>query len=302
MTAREVTHDWSPRSAPPEILEPVDVLAPDPDDLRFWSSTTILGVLDKAGLIYWAAEETAIAALDNADLVAHMAEKAGRDEALKWLTGARFRKKPDGRGGQLMSAADLGTAVHKACEEYALTGRRPADVHWEVEPYLDQFDRWLDVFQPTYLAAEMTVYSPTYGYAGTSDGILSIDGVPLIIDYKTTRRSFDKQGKPTHPYPEACLQVASYRWADLAAVWHPRRYEHFRRRYYLLSPQERAAAVPVPPVDGGLVIHITPEHCVAYPVRCDYDVFERFLFVQEVARWQFEMAGQAIGAPLERGA
>lgn len=274
---------------------PLDVAGPDEGDQRFWSVTTLLDILGKEGLIYWAAEETAKAAVASAEVWQAIERSEGRDEAVKWLTGARFRS---GKGRR--TAAQLGDAVHAACEQYALTGRRP-EVDAEVAPFLDRFDEWLADFQPVYLGAEVTVFSPTYGYAGTCDGFLAIDGTPLIIDYKTSRKSFDKQGKPTRPYPEAALQLSGYRWAELAAVWRPRRYELFRRRYYLLSDAEKAAAVPVPAVDGGLVIHITPDHCQAYPVRCDEAVFERFLFVQEVARWVFEMAPQAIGSPLMKG-
>lgn len=291
---REISHDWSPRAPRPEIYEPLDVAAPEPEDLRFWSVTTILGALGKEALIQWAANEAAASAIDDIEVWRPMLAKAGREEAAKWIAGARWRR-PEGE----RSAAELGEAVHKACEEYALSGRRP-EVDAEVAPFLDRFDEWLDVFQPEYLGAEVTVYSPQYGYAGTCDGFLRIDGIPLIIDYKTSKRSFDRQGKPTAPYPEAALQLAAYRWAELAAIFRPRRYEAFRRRYYLLSEKERAAAIPLPQVEGGLIIHITPEHCVAYPARCSYDVFERFLYVQEVARWQFEEARGAIGAPLER--
>lgn len=58
-------------------------------------------------------------------------------------------------------------------------------------------------------------------------------------------------------------------------------------------------AVPVPEVDTGLVIHITPDHCDAYPVECGPDIFEAFLFVQEAARWQFQTSKTVIGRPLE---
>jgi hypothetical protein len=85
----------------------------------------------------------------------------------------------------------------------------------------------------------------------------------------------------------------------MAAVWRPRRMEQYRRRYYLLGQAEREMAVPVPEVDTGLVIHITPDHCDAYPVECGPDIFEAFLFVQEAARWSFQTSKTVIGRPLE---
>lgn len=271
---------------------PIEGVKPDADDLRHWSVTTIIGCLDKAAIPYWAAEQTALAAVRSARTLPERIEEEGVESVVKWLRDARFRRPKDER-----SATELGTAVHDACERYALTGSRP-DVDAEVEPFLDQFDRWCQEFQPSYQAAEVTVFSPTYGYAGTCDAFVTIDGVRFIADYKTSRKSFDAKGNPTGPYPEVALQLAAYRYADMAAVWRPRRMEKFRRRYYLLSQAERDLAVPVPEVDTGLVIHITPDHCDAYPVQCGPDIHRAFLFVLEAARWQFDLSKNVIGAPL----
>lgn len=273
---------------------PLEGVTPEPHDLQMWSVTTILKCLASEGLIYWAAEEAALCAIRQQRTWQAMRDEQGEEEAALWIRDARFRR-PKGQ----RSAAELGTLVHDACEQYALSGERP-EVDEEVAPFLDQFDRWLDAFQPEYQATEVTVYNPTYGYAGTCDGFLSVDGVRLIIDYKTSRKSFDKKGKPTGPYPEVGLQLAAYRFAEGAAVWRPRRMEKYRRRYYLLSPEERALAVPVPEVDGGAVIHITPEHCEMYPIRCDEEVYQSFLYVQEAARWQFQTSKNVIGAPMDR--
>jgi hypothetical protein len=262
-------------------------------DAEFWSVTTIIGVLDKPALIPWAANETADAAIAAAPNLVKMIDSMGTSEVRKYLSGARFRR-PEGE----RTAAELGTAVHNACEQYALTGVRPV-VDDEVAPFIDQFDKWCDTFQPVYEAAEMTVYSERYGYAGTLDAIFTVDGTRFIVDYKTTRKSTDYQGKATKPYPEQVgLQLAAYRHADLAAVWAPRRYEKFRRRLYLLSEDERAASVPVPSVDTGLVLHITPDHCNAHPIKCDDAVFDYFLHTVELARWVNFDSKAVMGSPL----
>lgn len=269
-----------------------EVKTPEAGDVELWSVTTIISALDKPALIYWSAEQTALAAVHEKQAWEGLAKRS-TDDAVDWLKNARFRRAPGSR-----SAAELGTAVHAACEQYALTGTRP-DVDAQIAPFLDQFDRWLEQFQPEYVATEVTVFNTTYGYAGTCDGFLNIGGVRFILDYKTSAKSFDKQGKPTGPYPEVALQLAAYRHAELAAVWRPRRYEKFRRRFYLLSDAERELAVPVPDVDAGLVMHITPEHCVAYPVECGAEVFDAFLYVEESFRWANETSKTVIGRPLE---
>lgn len=277
-----------------DLGQPVeDVKAPEPEDLVMWSVTTIIGALDKPALLYWSAEETAKAAIKNERTWKAMLDEQGESEAVKWLRDARFRRQKG-----LRSATELGTAVHEACEQYALTGVRP-EVDDEVRPFLDRFDEWLDRFQPSYQATEVVVFHPEYGYAGTTDAFLTLEGVPLICDYKTSRKDVDGQGKPTGPYPEVALQLAAYRHARFAAVWRPRRFEKFRRRYYLLSEAEKALAVPVPAVEGGVCIHITPQRCEAYPVRCDETVHEAFLYVLEAARWSFETSKQVVGGPID---
>lgn len=278
-----------------EVGSLVDVKTPDADDLRFWSVTTIIGTLAKEGLIYWSAEEAVKAAVRVAKSLPARIEEEGEEAVIKWLRDARFRQ-PKGQ----RSAAELGSAVHAACEEYALTGVRP-EVDDEVLPFLEQFDGWCERWQPEYFMAEASVYNLTYGIAGTLDAGLTIQGVPLVTDYKSTRKDVDGSGRPTGPYPEVGLQLAAYRHMELVATFAARRYERFRRRYYLLSEAEQALSAPMPKFDGGLCIHITPKRCVAYPVRCDEEVFESFLYVLEGARWALETSKSVIGAPLELG-
>lgn len=303
-------------------LPALDGAKPTADDLRLWSVTSIIGVLEKPALLYWSSEMTAAAAVGQQATWRGMLEDcdeacthtSARDcAAVKWLRDARFRRPKD-----LLSATDLGTAVHQLCEEYALNGVRPGPdriaevvrqqggrtvkVDREVPvlaAMLDRFDGWLQRFSPSYQATEVVVYHPTYGYAGQTDGFLTVDGFRAIIDYKSTREPRDGRGTPKTPYPEASLQLAAYRFAERAAVWRPRRTEIQRRRYYLLSPEERELAVPVPEVDGGLVIHLTTEACEAYPAVCDEEAFRSFLYVMEAARWNFQESKKAVGPPLE---
>lgn len=274
--------------------EPALVRAED-DDERMWSVTTLIGALDKPALVHWAAIETAKAAIDSEKAWRSRLENEGRDAAIDYLKGARFRR-PRGQ----RSAADLGKAVHAACEHKAIYGAfRPEDAaDDEMRPMLTQFDRFLDEWQPEYIAAEVTVFSPTFGYAGTCDGFFRLQGTPLIFDYKTSRETYDSRDQLKGPYPEVGLQLAGYRYAELAAVWRARQTEVYKRRYYLLSDTERALGVPVPEVDGGVVVYLTPEHYAVHPIRCDESVYEQFLYVIEAARFAFETAKTVIGAPM----
>jgi ATP-dependent exoDNAse (exonuclease V) beta subunit len=274
--------------------EPV-VVAPDEHDVRMWSVTTLIGVLDKPALVPWAAIKTAECAVDKLSTWTAILESDGRAEAVNYLKNARFKGK---RGER--SATELGTAVHRACEYAAIEGKfRPEDIaDEELKPFLRQFRQFLRDFQPKYVAAEVTVFSPTYGYAGTCDAFLEIDGTRFIVDYKTSRESNDSQGKPKGPYPEVALQLAAYRYAELAAVWRARQAEQMKRRYYLLNDTERALAVPVPEVDHGLVIYLTPDRYAVHPIRCDEAIHEHFLSVIDSARYVLDVGKSVIGNPL----
>jgi hypothetical protein len=293
----------------------LDVDKANDDDMTLWSVTTVIGALDKPALLYWAAEQAAIAAIDSQATWQAMLNDAGRAETVKYLRDARFR-----RPKLTLGADQLGTVVHAVCETYALTRQKPGrdyiaeqvrthaapsvDMDTEiavVATMLDQFDRWLQRFTPSYQATEVTVYHPGWGYAGTLDAALTIDGVRFITDYKTRRDALDSRGKPQTPYPEQTgLQLAAYRFATHAAVFRPRRFEKYRRRYYCLNPDEQAMAQPVPEVDTGLIILITPESCEAFPIRCDEEVHLAFGYTLEAFRWLNETSRLVLGDPLTK--
>lgn len=279
----------------------VDVGKAAAGDDRLWSVTTILKSFgDSEGLIQWTASTTAKAAVTKIKTLATMAEE-DPDGAVTWLKDQRFATAKGQR-----SATKLGTAAHAAFEYLVVTGARPpmgtplneGVMDAEIVPYLDSFERWLDAFQPEYLAAELTLYNVERGYAGTADGFAVVDGIPVIIDYKTSKESFDGRGNRKKPWTDVALQLAAYKACPSAAVWRARKFEQWSRRYYLLNADERELAVPAPEVDGGLCIHVTPEHCDVYPVEIGPDVFEAFLYAMEAARWSLETSKTVLGEPL----
>jgi hypothetical protein len=277
------------------FLGEVDV-APEEADLRFYSVTTILKALEKPALLFWSAEQAAKLAVQVANSLPQRIEEEGEEAVIKWLRDARLRK-PKG----YVSDAELGTQVHDACEQYALTGVRPVPDNDEVLPFLDRFDEWAQEWQPEYEAAEAAVYNKTYGYAGTLDAIVRVDGQRVLLDYKSSRKSVGSDGKPSHPWPEASLQVTAYKHAELLATWRARRFEKYRRRYYLLNTAEEELGVPMPKLEGGVVLHLTPEHATMHPVRTDDEAFIKFLHVIEVFDWANSMAKSAVGGPMTRG-
>lgn len=272
-----------------------DVAKPELDDIRLWSITTIIGVVKSPAIDYWSRQQVAKAAITIRSSLATRVEEDGEEVVEKFLIDAPFRKPKDQR-----SAAQLGTDFHAIGEEIGITGNVPyIDPDDELAPMVGQYLDWLDRAQPEFLAAEMPVYNLTYGYAGTADGIMKLQGIPLNFDYKSSRKSRDNRGNPTGPYPEVALQIAAARYAEHAVPVPPRRAEVFRRRYYLYGPGERQESRPVPNVDGGIVIHVTPEHCEGYVLRCDEPIFDAFLYRLEDARFEFETSKTVIGDILQ---
>ena len=259
------------------------------DDQRYYSVTTIIGALDKPALLYWAAEQTALAAVKMSGSLDSRVKEEGAEAVTRYLRDARFRPSPG-----TVTATALGTAVHDAVERYVREGKKP-EVSGEVLPYLERFDAWAQEWQPAYEVVERAVYDPTHRYAGTMDAIAVVDGCKVILDYKSSRRSVGPDDKPSRPYPEAALQLAAYRNAELLATAPGRKTEVRGRRYYLFGDTEEVSAVPMPKLDGGMVVHITPEHCDAYPVRCDKLVFDAFLYIVEAFRWQQDTSRSVIG-------
>ena len=270
-----------------EIPDPVK---PTKQDLKLWSVTTIIRQIGGAeGLIQWACAKTADAAIADQDIWSAMVEKGQRSEARKYLADARWRPRP----GCSLTDADAGTLFHRLAEKWIFDGRRPHCDNAEVNTLLDSFGKWLDSAQPTYDALEMTVYHPDEGYAGTLDAIISEGGRRFVLDYKTSLD--DDEGRRKTPWHSVAPQLAAYRHARYVAIWKARTEERYSRRYYLLSEEERRNALPMPEIEGGYCLHVTPWHADLYYVRTGEDVYrDGFLAAVDAARWTLRLADTAI--------
>lgn len=234
---------------------------------RFWSVTTIInGGTPKPALINWAKKFTAEYACDNIEKLNALLEPdadggVDRDGAVGWLKGAAFRDRD--------RAADLGSLIHATTEAHALGKPMPK---WPkiAEPQMAAFLKFLDDCKPEYLASEASVYNRSERYAGTLDAIAKIDGRTYLIDTKT--------GKGV--YPEVALQLAAYRYAEFIG---------------LPDGDERAMY----DVDDCACLHLPKEGGYQLlQVRADEEVFQSFLYVREVFRWQEETSKNVIGGDI----
>lgn len=113
---------------------------------------------------------------------------------------------------QVGDAADLGTRIHKALEDFFLTGKAaPDDLVQYVEPTIDAISK----LQITPIKAECVLVNAPYGYAGTTDLIFEdTNGCCGILDFKSKKT---KKGEKVFKSFEHRMQIASY-WM---AYWGP---------------------------------------------------------------------------------
>src|SRR6266498_1982867 len=162
---------------------------------RFPSVTTILSVIDKSALKYWAAKGVAEYAVDNVNTWTQL----DRPAAVDLLKRAPFR--------YTEKRIDLGTAVHEACEAY-MKGEATTEWPPDIQKYMENFVNFLQEWKPTFQASEITVYSRQHKYAGTFDLLMWFGNELVLLDIKTGANG---------PWPEAALQLTAYARPELLA-------------------------------------------------------------------------------------
>jgi hypothetical protein len=243
----------------------------------FWSATTIInGGVPKPALLPWGIKSTAEGAVMQRDVFKAMLDACTTpkdcargefcetcDQAIRWLKAIPYSKRD--------RAADLGSLIHAWIEADRLEKPMPK-VSDQVAPYLTSFRQFITDFSPQYEAAEASVYNRSQSYAGTLDAIVTLQ-LPLsevpqtyILDAKTGRDI----------YPEVGLQLAAYRMAEFIGM-------------------PDGSEEPMPQVDGGLALHLTPEGYRLIEVDVSDEVYRAFLFAREVYRFCLETSKTVLG-------
>lgn len=244
--------------------------------IKYPGVTSVVAMLPKPFLVWWAARTTAEAAVSNLPAVASIAE---RDEAgaVDYLRNAHSR--------YTKLRARVGSEAHDLFERMA-RGEAIGRVHPDLEPYREGFAEFLDVVRPALVRAEDIAWSDSHEYAGSFDAILRVrlgeDGKPdhvsgewhtLIVDWKTSKST----------YPDVALQMSAYAHADK-----------------IVAPD--GTSEPMPEFDGAAVLHITPDGWAFKPVRIDREVFDTFLTLRRVFTWDRETSKSVIGRAIAESA
>lgn len=253
------------------------------DILRLWSVTSLnkLALGQSYGLVKYGKSTIAGIAYDKQKMLAQFVEDEDR---AGWIDYALSQE-----WAGLRKASARGTDLHNAAEKLAL-GQEP-QIEEHHRPFLDQFTQFLEDFQPEYVMSEAPIYNLRYGYAGTCDGIVVIDGQRLLFDIKTTQHAKDS-GKTRPPFEEHVLQIAAYRHAELVGLL-AERVETNRGRYYSFDPEKHTE--PMPETDGAACLIVSPHDYELRPVRSSDEVFRAFLCVLEIARFKEETMKVAVG-------
>ena len=147
---------------------------------------------DPAGLIHWHVEQTALFCITHVDAILNRTEEAGVRYAQYF--SRRKADTPDdpynspytAAENVLTDLADTGNYIHQFIDDDLndrFTTEPVRDDHVEmVNAYLE----WKSQHEIEVLATEATVFGD--GYAGTGDIWLVVDGVPMLIDTKSSRK------------------------------------------------------------------------------------------------------------------
>lgn len=225
--------------------------------------TSVLNMLAKPFLRYWAAKVVAEEAIRDLDALVALG-RSNPEGAIDYLKRAPDRV--------TRNAADTGTDAHDYFERLAL-GANVGDlgeIPENVLPFVEHYVDFLDAVQPEFVMLEETVWSDEHRYAGSFDAFATIEGERVWLDNKTTRSGV---------HDEVGLQLAAYRYAE-----------------HVLRPD--GSRTPVPSADGGAVVHVRPEGWQLVPVKCGEREFEVFLHLRQIFDFDTFEKKSIVGSPV----
>lgn len=191
------------------------------DGKRIPSVTTILGVLDKPGLPYWAAGLVARDAVTNHDYWQQRIHNGEDPERIiRDLKRSPWQERD--------KAARRGTRIHMVLEEAAHGD--PTDCPQDLLPMAQQAVDLLDREDVRTVETEARGYNRGLWYAGTIDLIATIRGRTWLLDWKSSRSIHE-----TH-----IMQIAAYAHMDTILT---------------IDGEEK----PMPHIDRLGIIHISDE-------------------------------------------
>ena len=165
------------------------------------SVTNVLGVLAKPGLDAWKIEQGIMAALT----LPRTAEEP-LDVFAKRVVADM--------SAQVDKAADFGTAIHGACERYALLKEVPTDA--TLLGFFEPWQEWFDDNVEQVDSIEQVFVHSGQGFAGRVDMVARLRGLGwCVVDFKTQKMRRGPAGRPPRAtfYETWPLQLSAYQQA-----------------------------------------------------------------------------------------
>jgi len=160
------------------------------------SVTNILGVMSKDALTTWKVNQAILAVLKNPKQ-----DTESEDYYCKRIIAASME--------QVAEAADLGSSIHHALEDWLCEEIQPPD---DLLVYVKPVMEWFNKTNITPSAMEKVLVNPCRGYAGTADVLFSYGKAGRgVLDFKTRKTT---EGKKIEPYDGQAMQLSAYAAAE----------------------------------------------------------------------------------------
>ena len=223
--------------------------------------TTLCSGIPKPWLGGWTGKMVAEFALDHADEIS----KLDRTDALRLLKGAPFSKRDD--------AGDRGTAVHNAIEAHIKNDPLPDGMNEDELSCANAAKTFLEARGSKLLGAELTVFNTTHGYAGTLDLWDSLDGVPWILDWKTSKTIYNE-----HAVQQTAYQNSEFAIVNKTVVEKSKGEEWVGK----VIPWGREMAEQLG------IVHVEPTGCTLYPILDPDKLWTIFRAAAHIKKWQLD--------------
>lgn len=120
-------------------------------------------------------------------------------------------------------ASEMGSYFHDQTEQFDIMGFEMDDRNDPIlKTMFENYKKFVEFRQPKYIATETRLLHPTFGVAGTFDGLVEIDGKLVLLDKKTTSKmSKNKVFLQTAIYA-FMLEQFGIKVDKLGVAWFPR--------------------------------------------------------------------------------
>ncbi|WP_235026297.1 PD-(D/E)XK nuclease family protein [Glutamicibacter sp. JC586] len=171
------------------------------------SITTVIG-MDALDLSGWAGYMAAKALSEDPQLSQAVNDPRQMRSLVRAASGAAevYRDHAAARGDRVHNYAEAYALRELGLEHDLLAARSALEENHELG-YLQHFETWWAEYQVEPLAAEVSVWNETVGYAGTIDLVAKIGGRVCIVDYKT--KTSDREGIVKRPDDKVIMQLAA---------------------------------------------------------------------------------------------